>query len=232
MRVYDELRKHYPGTGVLMWCCGAPVELIGMEESFAATRQQLERAAEQTGAEELITACPDCMHTLKGALPGIAITTVWERLAGRWKPPATRTGVAISIHDSCKGRHEAGLHSAVRQLLADGGSVVQDVEYHGHLARCCGFGGMIGPVDGPLSQRITRRRAEETPLPLVTYCAGCRMALAGCGKESVHILNFLLSDDWRQEVTRKAPGSIARYVNRLRTKWAFKRLRPLTGGKD
>jgi Fe-S oxidoreductase len=232
LRVYDELRRAYPGTGVLMLCCGAPVDALGMEEQFDANRRQLLAAAERVGADELIAACPDCAHMLKRALPGMTITTVWERLAGRWHPEATRTGVAVSIHDSCKARHEPALHASVRQLLADAGTVVQDVEYHGEKARCCGFGGMIAPVDPQLSQRVSRRRGAETPLPLVTYCAGCRMALAGCGKEAIHILDFLLASDWRQQVSRKAPGPIGRYANRLRTKWAFKRLGPLNGGKD
>jgi Fe-S oxidoreductase len=95
------------------------------------------------------------------------------------------------------------------------------------LARCCGFGGMIYPVDSELSQDITRRRAEESDLPMITYCAGCRMALAGSGKEAIHILDFLNNPDWRKVSRRKPQGSIPRYVNRLRTKWAFKRLRPL-----
>jgi glutamate synthase (NADPH) small chain len=232
LRAYDELRRHYPGTGVLMWCCGAPAELIGMEEQFNATLDQLRRAADDLGAEELITACPDCTHTLKGALPGIEITTVWERLAGLWKPPVDHNGEAVAVHDSCKTRHEDGLHASIRRLLSDAGTVVEDIEYNRGLARCCGFGGMIYPVDLPLSQTITRRRAAETPLPQVTYCSGCRIALKSCGKDAVHILDFLLSDDWRQAAARKAPGSLPRYFNRLRTKWAFKRLRPLAGGTE
>ncbi len=232
LRAYDELRRHYPGTGVLMWCCGAPVELVGMEDAFESTRRQILRAAEETGAEELVAACPDCIHTLRGALPEMPVTSLWERLVGRWHPPAARAGVAVSIHDSCKTRHDAGLHRAVRQLLEAGGATVEDVKYSGSLARCCGFGGMIAPVDPDLSARITRRRAAESPLPMVTYCAGCRTALAGTGKASVHILDFLLADDWPAAATRKSPGPVPRYVNRLRTKWAFKRLQPLARGGE
>ena len=232
LRVYDELRRHYPGTGVLMWCCGAPAELLGMEEAFESTRKQILQAAEKIGAEELIAACPDCAHLLKATIPELTVTTVWERLAGRWKPPVSRTGVEVSIHDSCKARHEDATHGAVRQLLSDCGSKVQDVEYSGGLARCCGFGGMIYPVDPDLSKRVSARRGAESPLPMVTYCAGCRQALTGCGKESVHILDFMLSDDWRQEVARKPPGALPRYFNRLRTKWAFKRMRPLAAGGE
>jgi Fe-S oxidoreductase len=232
MRVYDELRRHYPGTGVLMWCCGAPAELLGMEEGFDATRQQLLRAAEQTGADELVAACPDCMHTLRAAVPELTISTVWERLAPVWKTPVTRDGVVVSIHDSCKGRHDDGLHAAVRSLIRASGAEVNDGEYCGKLARCCGFGGMIYPVDSALSKAVTQRRANESPWPMGTYCAGCRTALASMGKESLHILDLLLADDWRQVAARKPIGAIPRYLNRLRTKWAFKRLQPLAGGTE
>jgi NADPH-dependent glutamate synthase beta subunit-like oxidoreductase len=227
IRIYEELRKHYRGTGVLMYCCGAPVDLLGMEEQFTAAKEQMLRMIERVGAEELITACPDCTHVLKESVPELRTTTVWELLADKWQPPREREGVVVSIHDSCKARHEPGIHSAIRRLLENGGSAVEDVEYAGELARCCGFGGMIYPVDTDLSQRISRRRRDESTLPMITYCAGCRMALAGCGKNAIHILDFLLSQDWQKAAHAKPPGSIPRYLNRLKTKWAFKRLRPL-----
>jgi Fe-S oxidoreductase len=227
LTIYDELRRHYRGTGVLMYCCGAPVESLGMEREFSGARTEILRMAEQVGAEELIAACPDCTHTLKEAIPELTITTVWERLEGRWQPPRLRDGAVISIHDSCKARHEPGLQKAVRGLLESAGGRVGEVEYRDELARCCGFGGMIYPVDTELSRKISRRRGEESSLPMITYCAGCRMALAGCGKESIHILDFMLSPDWQKPLRAKPPGAIGRYANRLRTKWAFKRLRPL-----
>ncbi len=229
--VYDELRKHYPGTGVLMSCCGAPVELLGMDRDLMDCRDSLLRMMESVGADELVAACPDCAHTLSNILPQVKISTVWELLAGTWTVPHNREGVEISIHDSCKARHRPELHTAIRTLVEAGGSTITDVDYAGELARCCGMGGMIFDVDSDLSQRITRRRAEESPLPMITYCAGCRMALYGCGKESIHILDYLLSDDWRQAATAKPPGSLPRYLNRLKTKWAFRRLRPLRAGR-
>jgi Fe-S oxidoreductase len=104
---------------------------------------------------------------------------------------------------------------------------VEDVDYAKELARCCGFGGMIFPVDSELSQKISSRRGDESEHPMITYCAGCRMALRGCGKDSIHILEFLLSSNWEKATRKKVPGSLRRYANRLRTKRAFKRLRPL-----
>jgi hypothetical protein len=86
---------------------------------------------------------------------------------------------------------------------------------------------MIHAVDPKLFRRISCRRADESGLPWVTYCADCRMALADTGREAVHIADFLLSDDWRNESRIRPSGSVKRYANRLRTKWAFKRLRPV-----
>ncbi len=230
LRVYDELRKHYPGMGVLMYCCGAPVELLGMDEEFHRTREDILRLAGELGADELVPACPDCAHTLAEAVPELRVTSVWELLAGKWEPPRREGAPRVAVHDSCKARHAPGITASVRHLLRDGGAEIEEIEYNGELARCCGFGGMIYPVDPELSRRISRRRAEETPLPQVTYCAGCRMAVAGVGKPAIHILDFLLSPDWEKAATKKAPGSVARYANRLRTKWAFRRLKPLADG--
>ncbi len=232
LTVYEALRRAAPSTGVLMYCCGAPVEVLGMEESFAQAHDEILRMAESVGAEELVTACPDCTHTLKARVPEIKVRTVWEYLADDWQPPRRHEGAVVSIHDSCKARHEPELQRAVRTLLQGAGAVVEDVEYRGEQSRCCGFGGMIYPVAPQLSQRISRRRAGESPLPMVTYCAGCRMALAGVGKDSIHILDFMLGDDWQEGAAAKPPGTISRYLNRLRTKWAFKRLRPLRADEE
>jgi Fe-S oxidoreductase len=107
------------------------------------------------------------------------------------------------------------------------GAVVEETELGGELARCCGHGGRIEPVDADLSRRIARRCADESALPMVAYCSGCRAALAGCGKDAVHLLDFLFSADWRKASRGKPPGRISGRVNRLKTKWAFRRLQPL-----
>lgn len=225
--IYEELRRNYPGTGIMMYCCGAPVELLGMDDAFAEARENILRKAEALGAEELIPACPDCAHTLKENIPELKVRTAWELLADSWQPPRHREGVKIAIHDSCKARHMQETCASVRSLVQAGGAEVEDIEYSGELARCCGFGGMIQPVAPELSQKISTRRAEESALPMVTYCAGCRMALAGTGKPSVHILDFLLAENLEAATRAKPPAGLVRYLNRLRTKWTFSRLKPI-----
>ncbi len=227
VKIYDELRRHYPGTGALMYCCGAPAELIGMEAEFEATVEAIHREAERLGAEELVAACPDCVHSLKQSSLGLKVKSVWEMLSGEWIPEKRASGATVAIHDSCKAHHEPLTHAGVRQLLRDAGATIEEVEYREDLARCCGSGGMIYPVDPKLWERISDRRGAESPHPMITYCAGCRMSLRSRGKETLHILDFLLAEDWQAAARAKPTGSIARYANRLRTRFAFKRLRPL-----
>ncbi|RKZ14540.1 hypothetical protein DRQ53_11310 [bacterium] len=230
LRLYEELRRHHRGTGVLLNCCGAPVDALGMDQRFAGVRQTILRMVEQVGAEELVTACPECTYTLKARFPELKVTTVWEELAERWAIPRQRDGVVVALHDSCKSREEHGVQAAVRWLLEQSGATVVELEYSGPTSRCCGFGGRIESVDPELTRSIARRRMDESPLPMITYCAGCRATLAGAGNRAIHILDFLLSDDWRKALSARSPGTTRRYANRMRTKNAFKRLRPLGAG--
>ena len=227
---YEQLRKYYPETGVLMRCCGAPVEFLGMEEQFHNTIDEIVRDMESCGADELVTACPDCSHTLLETLPdGIKVTSAWDLLADKWQPEQPRTGEKISIHDSCKARHMPSLHGSVRKLIEKSGATIEDVEYSQDMARCCGFGGMMAPVDSALCKQISQRRGGETELPLLTYCSGCRIALRGAGKEAIHLLDFLRSPDWKASAKKAPTNGLWQYANRLWTKWNFKRLRPLSG---
>jgi len=227
---YEKLREIHPDTGVMMKCCGAPVEFLGHDDLFTDTTDMILREMEELGADELVPACPDCAHSLRHKLPDeIKITPIWDYLAGEWHPEKTREGETVSIHDSCKARHMPDTHDAVRSLLGDSGTEIEDIEYRNEKARCCGFGGMIYPVDTELSQTITKRRADESPHPMITYCAGCRMALKSSGKDAIHILDFLRSEDWKTTAGAPPPGSITRYLNRLKTKWGLKRLKPLDG---
>jgi Fe-S oxidoreductase len=228
LKVYDELRRHYPGIGVMMYCCGAPAGLMGMQAELRTTRQNILEIADELGCEELVTACPNCSRTLAESLPDLDVISVYELLADVWSHSEHRTGAAVAVHDPCKARYDHGQQIAVRRLLQAAGTQVTPLEYEGELTRCCGFGGMIYPVDPALSERISSRRAEESVLPMVTYCAGCEFALSGVGKPAMHLLDFLFDDDWHKLLEPKNPGWLSLYLNRLHTKRSFKKLQPLS----
>lgn len=228
---FEILRALDPATGVLLYCCGAPSANLGQEEGVARTLAEIERMAGELGAEELIAACPDCAEVLGSGLPEMRVVSLWERLADSWRPPRRLEDVPMAVHDPCKARKRNATHEAVRRLLASAGAVLEESARSRGETRCCGLGGMVDSVDPGLATRIAGRSAAESALPLVTYCAGCRWALAETGKPSLHLLELLLGEDWERAAVSRNPGLSRRYLNRLRTKWAFRRLRPLETGR-
>lgn len=85
-------------------------------------------------------------------------------------------------------------------------------------------------VDADLAHRFTARRASEAPGPWVTACAGCRHTLAGGGMAAVHLMEFLLEDDWERKSWQASPSGLSAVGNRARTRYLLRRRRPLAGG--
>jgi NADPH-dependent glutamate synthase beta subunit-like oxidoreductase len=224
---YDELRRSYPGTGVLMFCCGAPARVLGMEQAFAQAVDGIRAALEEVGGEELIVTCPECMETLRAGLPDVPVRSLWAALGDAWEPPRARDGVVVSVHDSCRSREDSDTHDAVRAVLRAAGAEVEEMEYTRERGRCCGQGGAMERVAPELARGMARRRAGESARVMVTSCSRCRAALARQGRETVGLVEFLLEPDWRSVARRRPPGSLRSWTNRLRTKLAFRRLKPL-----
>lgn len=227
---YDLLRGALPGLGVLMQCCGEPLLMLGMEDEFARHIQSLADMIEESGAEEVLAACPGCSSVLREHLPGIEATTAWEVLARVWTPASRRDGVEVTVQDSCRSRDHAGLQQAVRRLVEATGATVREVEFAGRTTRCCGRGGGVEAVDQALARRMTARRIGESAAPWVTACAGCRHTLAGCGAAAVHVMEFLLHDDWERRSWQSPPTGLSVLGNRARTRYLLRRRRPLAGG--
>jgi hypothetical protein len=53
------------------------------------------------------------------------------------------------------------------------------------------------------------------------------MTLMDSDARAIHLLDFLLDLDLDKTLRTPLPGRLARYANRLRTKWAFRKLAPL-----
>ncbi len=227
---YDLLRAALPGLGVLMHCCGSPLLVLGVEEEFGRHRRELARLVADSGAEEVVVSCPGCAAVLTEYLPDLRLSTMWEVLARVWTPPAQREGVELTLHDSCRSRGDAGVHRAVRQLVEATGARVREVEFSGRRTRCCGRGGGVAAVDEGLARRMAVRRMGESPVVWATTCAGCRTTLAGCGAPSVHLLDFLLHDDWERRAWQTPATGLAALGNRARTRYLLRRRRPLAGG--
>jgi NADPH-dependent glutamate synthase beta subunit-like oxidoreductase len=224
--LYEHLLRQDPRIGVLMYCCGVPAEILGLEAEGARAREHIAAAMDDLGAEELIAACPQCQEMLTERLPQVQVSSVWEVLAETWDPIQRYDDLRFAVHDPCRSRHNPEVHAAIRTLVRTSGAEVVETEYSHERTRCCGSGGKIENVDPELFSKIAARASGQTRLPMVTYCIGCRSALRDAGRETIHLLDLLMTPSSVEHALDPEPGIVMRLANRLRSKWSIRRLAP------
>ncbi|MEE4272802.1 MAG: heterodisulfide reductase-related iron-sulfur binding cluster [Thermoanaerobaculales bacterium] len=229
-RLYEHLLREDPRIGVLMYCCGVPAEILGLEFEASAARDEIRRAMEELGADELLVACPRCQQTLSEHFPEVRVSSVWEVLAETWDPSRRFDELRFAVHDPCRSRHRPEVHAAIRTIVRTCGAEVVETDASHERTRCCGAGGKIDSVDPELYARIAGRASEQTELPMVTYCSGCQNALRDAGRDTIHVLDLLMKEKPLDGALDREPGIVRRLANRLRAKWAIRRLPPPSGG--
>ena len=222
-RAYALLRGALPGpTGLLLRCCGAPAHWAGREALFTQATEALHADWQALGQPELVAACPTCALTLRRALPGAKVSTLWEALA-RHGAPGAAPGVALAVHDPCASRHDAPQRQAVRELLHALGRETVEPDLTGEYTECCGFGGLLNAANPALGAEVAARRARAASEDFVTSCAMCRDMLARAGKRALHLLDLLAPGVDPDPAARPAPGHSARRENRVRLREALLR---------
>ncbi|MFC1869746.1 FAD-dependent oxidoreductase [Chloroflexota bacterium] len=206
INVYHYLREKLPGTGIILRCCGAPTHCLGDHPNFKGMVDELEAEVKKMGASGLILACADCYRTIKRNAPGLKLKSVYEVILEQGLPEGAKAATpgTFSLHDSCTARDEPELMASVRALVQKMGYRIEEMEYSREKTRCCGAGGMIPYVDPKLFSKLAKRRADEAPYDLLTFCAACRETFASVGKPSVHILELIFNPEWAESL-RKPP---------------------------
>lgn len=217
---YEHLRTTLPGgVGLILQCCGAPARWAGDGEKFQAALGALDAAWSSLGQPRLITACSSCFKTLKEHLPHIPVEPLWPHLdptlLTKTPPePASRT---LAIHDPCSTRGVHEVEDSARALLGRLGINVVELNEPG-LTTCCGYGGLTLFVNPALADRAVTRRAKQSDVDYVTYCAMCRDRFAHQGKRAMHILDLVFADGKADPAARPDPGFSKRQDNRARLK--------------
>ncbi len=228
IELYQRVRSLLPRTGVLLTCCGAPADAIGLETGADAATAWIEGVLDRLETEELLVACPDCGRYLKSRLPDVVVRTVWEVLAeeGGSGDPVGQ----VFLHDPCRARYDVVANDAVRALLARHGIRAIAGDDDRDYAGCCGSGGGLAAVDRRLARRFAARHAAPSSAPMVVACVGCRAAFSRVRPEVHHVLEPILG--MRLGVTARPGAEIGwtGWLNRWRTRAAFERLRPLGAG--
>jgi NADPH-dependent glutamate synthase beta subunit-like oxidoreductase len=223
---YAYLREKLPDVGIILNCCGAPSHLTGEAGVFEGVLDRVAGELERLGWPELIAACTHCLHTLKDSRPDIRVRSIYEIMAEKGLPEASRAAApgVFNIHDACGARQAPRIHEAVRRLVTEMGYSIEEMEHHGERTICCGAGGMVEAVNAPLARKMQDFRLSEATRDLITYCATCRARFREAGRHSAHLLDLVLNSDWKRALQTPPSGSLKRWWNRWRLKQYFSNL--------
>lgn len=215
-QAYALLRKHRPGTGILLGCCGVPAKWAGETRQFEERLEELRGLWLKAGKPRFITACPTCKKTLREALPEVEVVSLYTLLA-ELEAPEAEGGLreTLAVFHPCSSRNDAGEQESIRALLRRRGIQANELEDPADRDGCCGFGGHIYPAGTEVYRQTVERRAASSELPYVTYCVNCRDVFTAKGKDCRHILDILTGMDHRETAL---PSLQQRRANRIHLK--------------
>jgi heterodisulfide reductase subunit D len=167
-------------------CCGYPLLAAGL-----SIDEQIERnlaLIQATGAKQLVTACPSCLHTFKVHYPEMDLqlrhsteflAQILDELAPSLKPFPKR----VTYHDPCDLGRKGGIYEAPRQVLRSiPGLELLEMQGNREQAFCCGGGGNLESVDPELSHSIADRRLAQAldigAEVIASACQQCERTLA------------------------------------------------------
>jgi Fe-S oxidoreductase len=212
-KAYASLLENMPGTSLMMMCCGVPLHWGGQAALFQEHLDRLRRDWASLGKPTLILACATCQKTFERFLPDMPVVSLYEILAGSSAPSADSSaapaapsvaGVQAVVFDPCSSRKKAEIQQSVRRLAQGAGYVIEELENHGEEAECCGYGGHAHFTKPGYTGAIAAKRAGQSDLPYLVYCANCRESFAEQGKECRHILDVVFGLDSRREALTKS----------------------------
>lgn len=170
-------------------CCGHDLLWSGDRANFRRLARLNAQAIAESGAEEVITACPECHHTLSREYAGhgvalpVKVTHMHEYLereigkgAVAFKPLEAK----VSFQDACRQSRFNGQAALPRKLLkqmcGDNGQAVPEIEA---ATVCCGNSAWTG-CDA-FSKRMQVQRLERAKQ------SGSEMMITACPKCQIHL---------------------------------------------
>jgi Fe-S oxidoreductase len=196
-RVYRFITDLVPNAAMLLSCCGIPAEWAGDAARMDDARARFLDEWRGLGMPEVLFACSSCMKLLRGHAPQVSSRSLYAWLDGHRDAIALPKGLSeerVCVYDPCNSRSDPGAREGVRNLATACGLKLEELEFSGTRAACCGFGGHIYSVNRNLVKEIVQSRTAASEAEYITYCANCRDYFRSVGKESRHILDLLFAN--------------------------------------
>ncbi len=188
-------------------CCGHDLYWLGQLGTFDELSRLNVKTIENTGAELVVTACPECALALKRLYPerlgetGFEVKHMSELLAeNRDRLPFNDLAMEVTFQDPCRLGRYLDVYDQPRDVMSSiPGIVLHEMAHSRRSAVCCGTTNWMN-CDAT-SKQIQRERLVEAKVSgartLVTACPKCQIHFrcAQCGEESndidIEIIDFV-----------------------------------------
>ena len=197
-------------------CCGDSARRMGNEFVYFMLASENIATLQAYGVKKIIVQCPHCYQSLARDYPQLGgnfeVIHHSELLAqlvreGRLEVPRT-VNETVCFHDSCYlGRYQ-DVYDAPRQVIAQTGATVVEMERHGKHSFCCGAGGGRMWLEENTGERINVVRTEQALATgadaVATACPFCLTMLADGmttleGNKDVLDIAELMAGAWDDE---------------------------------
>jgi heterodisulfide reductase subunit D len=165
-------------------CCGHDLLWSGDAEGFKQLVKINAKELAASGAKKIVTACPECYRTLKVDYPAYGgldmevfhISEVLEERMGKLGLGGVEG--KVTLQDPCRlGRH-LGVFDAPRNLIAETGAELVEMERSRADAVCCGVSSWVSC--GQCSKSLQVERLKEA------VRTGAKRMITPCLKCSIH----------------------------------------------
>jgi len=192
-RSYEYLLEIFPDTAIMLGCCGAPADWGADRELNDSVIAGIKEKWDSFRRPAIIFSCPTCQLQLQKFLPEANGISLYEVMAEKGLPGGkTELGrKSMCVFDPCASRNNVSMQRSVRRMASMSGANIEELQFHGEKAQCCGWGGHIAKANRNLEERIVQNRINASENPYITYCTNCHDTFVREGKQCVHILDIV-----------------------------------------
>ena len=206
VKIFNQLGADY---GVLQdeKCCGEPALRLGEAGLFGDMAEINTASFENSGAKQIVTISPHCLHTFRNAYPNlpdnITVQHYTEFFAAKLRAgnlsPKKSLSKKVTYHDPCYLGKRSDIYEAPRQILE---SIAGDsfVEMHRNRGQslCCGGGGGRMFVEMEAVERLSEKRVQHAldvgAEIIATACPWCYTQIADGIKTSKNESRIIVKD--------------------------------------
>lgn len=167
-------------------CCGEPARKLGNEYLYQSLAQENIENIKKYNIKKIVSACPHCFNTLSRDYRDLGLdvdvehytTFLYKLLAdGKIKLENQEEKMRVTYHDSCYIGRYMDIYNQPREMLAQAGAEISEMDKNRSESFCCGAGGGRIIAEEKIGQKISVKRvnmAKSTGAgALVSNCPFC-----------------------------------------------------------